>query len=104
MSQGYRLTSGAESDTEQILRYTLEKWGPKQAARYAAQLETCLDKIVAQKVDGRSFSKRNPEVLTHHCEHHYIFFIRHGGIPLILAILHESMDLVRHLGSRLGDA
>jgi len=39
----YRLTSGAESDTEQILRYTLRKWGAKQAARYAAQLETCLN-------------------------------------------------------------
>jgi len=100
----YRLTSGAESDTEQILRYTLRKWGAKQAARYAAQLETCLDQIATCQVQGRTFSERHPDVRSYRCGHHYIFFIWQGEIILVLAVLHESMDLIRHLGNRIGDS
>jgi len=63
VNQPYRLTSGAESDTKQILRYTLEHWGLEQAARYAAQLEGCLEKIVSKQASGRLFSKRFTDVL-----------------------------------------
>lgn len=103
MTQSYRLTSGADSDTEQILRYTLERWGLEQAARYAAQLEGCLEKIASKQAAGRLFSKRFSNVLLHRCKHHYIFFIWLGSIPTVLAILHENMDLVQRLGDHLGE-
>ena len=103
MNQPYRLTSGAESDTEQILRYTLDQWGADQAARYAAQLEACLEKIATKQAAGRHFSKRFADAFVHRCQHHYIFFVWHENNPIILAILHENMDLVQRLGERLGE-
>jgi hypothetical protein len=36
------------------------------------------------------------------CEHHYVFFTKPPGAPvLILAVLHERMDLVARLKQRL---
>jgi plasmid stabilization system protein ParE len=67
VNQPYRLTSGAESDTEQILRYTLDQWGADQAARYAAQLEACLEKIATKQAAGRHFSKRFADAFVHRC-------------------------------------
>lgn len=103
MNQTYRLTSGAESDTEQILRYTLDRWGEDQAARYAAQIEACLEKIATKQAAGRPFSKRFADAFVHRCQHHYIFFVWNENIPVIVAILHENMELVQRLGKRLGE-
>ncbi|MCX6972469.1 MAG: type II toxin-antitoxin system RelE/ParE family toxin [Verrucomicrobia bacterium] len=103
MNKIYRLTSGAESDTEQILRYTLDRWGTDQAALYAAQIEACLEKIATKQAAGRSFSKRFADAFVHRCQHHYIFFVWNNNIPIFLAILHENMDLVQRLGKRLGE-
>ncbi len=72
-----------------------------QAARYAAQIEACLEKIATKQAAGRPFSKRFGEALVHRCQHHYIFFVWQANMPIILAILHENMDLVHRLGKRL---
>jgi len=103
MSPAYRLTSGAESDVRKILEYTLERWGSKQAAKYAFLLEDAIEKLAARELDGRGFSTNLPDVRVQRCEHHYIFFQPGDQSLLILAILHESMDLMTRLRERLGD-
>ncbi len=36
------------------------------------------------------------------CEHHYVFFMtRDDACPLILAVLHENMDLIARISERL---
>ena len=36
------------------------------------------------------------------CEHHYVFYcLRKGQCPLIIAVLHENMDLLSRLRARL---
>lgn len=38
-----------------------------------------------------------------HCEHHYVFCLPHASDPaLIVAILHECMDLITRVAGRLG--
>lgn len=103
MSRAYRLTSGAESDVQKILEYTLERWGSKQAANYASLLEDAIEKLAARELAGRKFSTNLPDVRVHRCEHHYIFFLPGDHSLLVLAILHESMDLMTHLRERLGE-
>ena len=43
-----------------------------------------------------------PKLLMAHCEHHYAFALPREGAPaLIVAILHERMDLMTRLAERL---
>ncbi len=38
------------------------------------------------------------------CQHHYVFFVREDdGSVLILAVLHENMDLLERFRDRLAD-
>jgi toxin ParE1/3/4 len=47
--------------------------------------------------------KHRPELLVSRCEHHYVFhLVRKKQCPLILAVFHESMDLMVRLRERLG--
>jgi len=101
MPVGYRLTSGAESDIREILDYTLHRWGDEQAEKYISQLEQCLDDLVSGRRSGRNFSAELPELQVLHCEHHYVFHLRQADVLAVVAILHESMDLVSRLTERL---
>lgn len=99
----YELTGAADDDLLAIARYTIKKWGIDQARRYDATLESCFTAIGSGKIRRRVFLKRRPELLFTHCEHHYIFYItRNNHCPLIIAVLHENMNLITRLKKRLG--
>ena len=50
----------------------------------------------------RSFSERYPQVRVTRCEHHYVFYGQpEGQKSLIIAVLHERMDVVARLYDRL---
>jgi len=100
---GYFLIPEAEEDIKGIARYTLERWGKKQYFSYAESFERRFQEIANGAVQPRMFSKRFPLVLMNKCEHHYIFYIhKKESIPLIIAILHERMDIVSWLENRVG--
>ena len=102
MPGGYILTSGAESDIRGILDYTLNRWGAGQAEKYVLQFEQCLKDLVSGQRSGKTFSTELPEIRVSHCEHHYIFYVRQSDVLAVVAILHDSMDLVSRLTDRLG--
>lgn len=98
----YELTSAAEADLREIVRYSIGRWGEEQAERYAKSLEAGFLKIASNKVLSRQFSPSYPQVQVTKCQHHYIFYVlREGNIPHILAVLHERMDLINRLQERL---
>ena len=98
----YELTEAADGDLLSIARYTIKKWGVEQAWRYEAALETCFAAIGKGKIRSRVFLKKRPELLFIHCRNHYIFYItRDNNCPLIIAVLHENMNLVTRLKNRL---
>ncbi|MBP1149524.1 MULTISPECIES: type II toxin-antitoxin system RelE/ParE family toxin [unclassified Methylocaldum] len=99
----YELTAPAEEDLREIARYTLEQWRQRQALRYAGLLDKHLREIAARTVPSRSFSERYPQVRVSRCEHHYIFYIHpEEKPPRIIAVLHERMETLTRLKSRLG--
>jgi toxin ParE1/3/4 len=50
----------------------------------------------------KTFSERYPQVRVARCQHHYAFYVHpEAQKPLILAVLHEQMDLLARLGERL---
>ena len=100
----YELTAAADEDLKSIALYTISKWGPAQAARYAAFLEAHFEAIGSGKARTRIFLRHRPELRVSRARRHYVFHLeREKQCPLILAVFHENMDLMTRLRARLGD-
>lgn len=101
----YRLTPGAEKDLGEIARYTLRTWGEAQMRRYEAALIACFEALADRRADARWPLPHRPELRQVRCQHHYVFAIDHPQEPVtIVAVLHETMDLVTRLRDRLGNS
>jgi len=94
-------TNGALADLEDIWRYTLETWGNAQAERYIETLEDACYSIAANTARTRPFPAHDGVSGCCHCEHHYIFYRRDDERTVILAVLHERMDLIARVQDRL---
>jgi toxin ParE1/3/4 len=100
----YELAEGAEADLRSIALYTLSKWGARQAARYGAILDAHFEAIGNGKTRTHIFLQHRPELRVSRIDHHYVFHLnREKKCPLILAVFHESMDLMTRLRVRLSD-
>ena len=98
----YQITPSARKDLRDIAKYTIETWGQNQANVYAGKLASCFLAIADRKILSRQFSKKLPTVEFVRCEYHYVFFVRdHDGNSIIIAVLHERMDMLTRLGSRI---
>ncbi len=98
----YILTAAAEADMRGIIRYTRKQWGDVQVRRYITELERGIARLVARQGAFRDMSALYPALLMAHCEHHYVFCLPREQAPaLIVAILHERMDLMARLTDRL---
>lgn len=98
----YRLTPDAESDLEEIARYTLSTWGEQQQRLYETAIATCFADLAAGTAFTRKPLAHRPDVLQVRCEHHVVFALETPNEPLtIVAILHERMDLMTRLQKRL---
>lgn len=96
----YRLTRLARADLIDIWLYTEATWGEEQADRYQDQLHDCCTGIAAGTANARSIPELNG-VRYLHCQHHYLFFIEQDETVVIIAVLHERMDLLQRLKGRL---
>jgi len=98
----YELAPAAELDLLNIARYTLATWGIEQAHRYEASLEAHFQALARGEVRTRIPIDGRPELTCSRCEHHYVFARRRAHEPLlIVAVLHESMDLMARLRERI---
>ena len=98
---GYRLSVAAEADLTGIWDYTFETWGEAQADRYLEQMEACFERIAAGQAVCRDFPEIDTRLQSCHCEHHYVFFLTSNTDVIIIAVLHERMDLMTRLQGRL---
>lgn len=97
---GYDLTNAAEDDLRGIWTYTHETWGADQADRYLDQIEACFDAVASCRAQSRQFERLPSDVSIHRCQHHFIVWLA-GPRPIIVAVLHERMEFIRHLKDRL---
>lgn len=102
MPPSYELTRDADADLTSIVQYTLETWGDQQTEIYVRKLEACFCKLGTPHVVQRRLSKAYEDLYVTPCGHHFIFYMLEvRDKPLVIAILHERMDLIRHIVSRL---
>ncbi|WP_290686708.1 MULTISPECIES: type II toxin-antitoxin system RelE/ParE family toxin [unclassified Haematobacter] len=102
MSRNYILTDDAVADLRAIIRHTRDTWGAAQARRYAEALEHGMSGIAGDPGQCRDMGALYPELRMARCERHYLFCLPRSNAPaLIVAILHERMDLMARLAGRL---
>jgi plasmid stabilization system protein ParE len=99
----YALADEAEIDLLEIGRYTLHKWGLEQVVRYLSALDDHFTAIAGRDVYERAVFEHRDDFRVSRCRHHYVFFVREkNGDVLVLAVLHENMDMIARLRERLG--
>ncbi len=99
----YTLELEAENDLLEIGRYTARTWGFEQTEIYLGQLERHFEGLGAGRIRARTVFEHRADILCSHCQHHYVFFFKdRAGEVIILAVLHEKMDLLARLQGRLG--
>lgn len=105
MTAAFILSSAAETDLRTIIRYTRAEWGDAQARTYLKKLTRGIERVAAGQGAFRVMSALYPHLRMVRCEHHYIFCLPRDAAPaLVVAILHERMDLMVRLADRLAPA
>jgi toxin ParE1/3/4 len=100
----YELSPDAEDDLSAIAAYTIATWSALQSDRYEVALMACFEALASGGARTRQPIPHRPEIVVCRCEHHYVFALRRQDAPiLILAVLHENMDLIARLRDRLGE-
>lgn len=102
MKKSYVLTKSAEADVRDITRYTLSQWGADQCRTYIAAIEERAEALATGQGLFKDMSVLIPNLRVALSGKHYIFCLPQPNAPaIILAILHERMDVVERLKSRL---
>ena len=70
MTPSYVLTSAAEADLRDVVRYTRRQWGSAQARRYVGELQRCIEALAAGEGRHRLMADLHPGLRMRHCEHH----------------------------------
>lgn len=92
------ITPLARGDLLNIGRYTQERWGVSQRNAYLRLIADHLTDLQSGKTNGRDRGDIRPGLLTLTCRSHLIFFTRNQqGDVIVLRILHQRMDHLRHL-------
>lgn len=99
---GYTLTQAADADLAEIARYTVERWGYRQAETYLLAFEDAFQRLAASPDTGRPFTDREG-YFRYENGSHVVFYRKELAGILIVRVLHQRMEPRRHLpGSREG--
>jgi len=104
MARPWRLTRAAEASLAGIANWTLDTFGPRQAAAYEEELiARCRDIAagIAPSQDCRRIIDPDlPENLRFtRCGRHFIVFTEEAGQVIVVDILHVRSDLPRRLAA-----
>lgn len=91
-----RLSDDAKADLIDIFQYTLDKWGWRQADVYIDNLYLTFDQLESGEAHVRPVFEAKG-YLRIKVGSHFIIFVANSYEYLVTRILHQSMDLVRHL-------
>ena len=73
-----------------------------QTRSYIGKLTRGIEAVVVGRGAFKDMTALHPGLRMVHCEHHYVFCLPREDAPgLVVAILHERMDLITRLEARL---
>lgn len=98
----YVLTDDAEADLRAIIRYTRRQWGVAQTRVYVTKLKAGIASVAVGQGTFKKMDALHPNLCMAHIEHHYVFCLTNQDrSALVVAILHERMDLIVRVAERL---
>jgi len=93
----------AETDIADVPAYTLERFGARQYHRYEQIIVEALTRLVEHPEIGRALKGRAGFFLYsigrhgRRASHQFLYRVREDGRVEILRLLHDSMDVSRHV-------
>lgn len=93
----FKVSAKAEADLYDIGLYTQNKFGIKQRNRYLDEIVEKFQVLAKQPKLGQNRSTLKTECYSSLINSHVIFFQRHSYGIRIIRVLHQSMDLPKHL-------
>lgn len=93
----FRLTPAALNDLEGIWRYTVQRWGTAQAERYLDALNARFEGLAQAPRSAPACDHIRPGYRRQAVEHHVVFYRLEGDTVIVVRVLHERMDVPRHL-------
>lgn len=90
------ISERAHTDLDEIWRYSLEQWSQARADAYYLALRDKL-KLVANRPEAGSTVDVRPTCRKILSGSHYIYYRAKSDRVEILRVLHQSMDVRRHL-------
>jgi toxin ParE1/3/4 len=91
------LSPAAQADLDGIWDYTVERWGTEQAARYLTDIRDACHGLAAGTRPSQPSDIR-PGYHRCRCGSHVRYFrVADSGRITVVRILHERMDVGRHL-------
>ena len=102
MNAAFIFHPAAEVELREIVRYSRKQLGQAQAREYAAKIHRRIQDLANGQKPYEDMSGLYPALRMGCCEHHYIFCLPQDDAPaLVVAILHERMDIMARLKHRL---
>ncbi len=92
-----RLTPAAQQDLSSIWDFTQERWDEKQAEIYISELRAAIERIAADPHRGRVCDDIREGYRRYGIGSHLIFYTERNDSVAVIRILHQRMDLTRHL-------
>lgn len=97
MSRELVQDKAAEADLIGIWVHSFETWGEAQADRYLDALELGIGKLAEDPRRGESRHQLRDAYWSRSIEHHVVFYTFNEAEVRIRRVLHEVMDVGRHL-------
>lgn len=91
------LSAKAAADIDDILDYTYARFGAAQAESHYDSLRRCFQMLRENPAIGRLRTAVQPPLRSHHHRKHIVFYDILEDHILIVRVLHERMDIERHL-------
>ena len=93
----YRLSRRAATDLGEIHEYTTMNFGLAQAQRYLNGMHERFVDLARQPMLGRTAGQLAPNLRRYEYRSHVVYYLaEHEGL-LIVRVLHQSMDVRRHV-------
>ena len=87
----------AQKDIDDIWDYTVERWGEQQADAYVRLLEAAIAAVAADPTIGQACDDVRPGYRMRFVGSHILFYRTTMTALIVVRILHQRMDVERHL-------
>tara|TARA_B110000503_G_scaffold121140_1_gene184448 strand:- start:230 stop:532 length:303 start_codon:yes stop_codon:yes gene_type:complete len=87
----------ANTDLEDITDYTAQTWGVKQAKKYNKSIRSMIQSIARGEDTLQALNVQRANIYKARVNRHLIIFEQNVEEIRIIRVLHEAMDIPRHI-------